>query len=197
MLGERHHAALFGARAAGGEATTAVCDCQVSIWVALRLATPRCPFVAAYADGCRKCVAVQTCGQMTSRGGSRRQRAVEASRRCHSSLVQALKRIITVLAPAEPELVMMILRPLPAVELARLARVNKCFFVALTSLRQRHPGERYGRPSASDVKRFEGCSSRLVRAGAFGDVAVIRSMVAAGRDEYGSPLIPAASPRLA
>jgi len=89
-----------------------------------------------------------------------------------------------------PQLVLLIvLRPLPTIELARLACVHKSFQLVLLVLREQTTGQtRYAAPTADDLnRRIHGCS-RLARAGFFGDVAVIASMVAAGVDEHGTPL---------
>jgi hypothetical protein len=58
-------------------------------------------------------------------------------------LVSVLEMIATVLFPAEPGLVVTILRPLPGSELARLACVHKVFWMSLQTLRQQFPGPRY------------------------------------------------------
>ena len=94
-------------------------------------------------------------------------------------LALLLKRIVTTLPPETHALV---LRHLPTPELARLSCVHNAFGVAWRSLQQQHGGERYAPPSVDDFKAVKGLS-RLERAAAFGDVAVIRSMVAAGVDK--------------
>ena len=94
-------------------------------------------------------------------------------------LALLLKRIVTTLPPETHALV---LRHLPTPELARLSCVHNAFGVAWRSLQQQHGAERYAPPSVDDFKAVKGLS-RLERAAAFGDVAVIRSMVAAGVDK--------------
>ena len=79
-----------------------------------------------------------------------------------------LKCIATVLAPIEPGLVVMVLRHLPGVEVARLACVHKVFAVALNNLRQQHPGPRYDAPTADDLRRAQ-VKGRFVVAGLLGD----------------------------
>ena len=82
------------------------------------------------------------------------------------------------------------LRHLPRVELALLSCVHKAFHVAWRSLREQQPGKRYAPPSAEDIKWITP-RRRLERAAYLGNVAVIRSMVAAGVDERGVPLLEA------
>jgi hypothetical protein len=81
-------------------------------------------------------------------------------------------------------ILVIVLHPLPAVELARLACVHNVFWRALLSLRQQHPGRRYAKPKESLLANAR-MWSRLSRAGYYGDVAVIQSIVAAGVDEHG------------
>jgi hypothetical protein len=82
-------------------------------------------------------------------------------------------------------ILVIVLHPLPAVELARLACVHNVFWRALLSLRQQHPGRRYAKPKESLLANAR-MWSRLSRAGYYGDVAVIQSIVAAGVDEHGT-----------
>jgi hypothetical protein len=103
-------------------------------------------------------------------------------------LASVLEAIVTVLACTEPTLVILILRPLPGIELARLACVHRVFWVGLQALRHEHPsGWRYMPPTALEVKWLKGLG-RMVAASAFGDMSVLAAMVAAGRDEHGKPL---------
>jgi ankyrin repeat protein len=104
-----------------------------------------------------------------------------------NELAQLLLRVVSTLPPETHPLV---LRHLPAVELARLSCVHKAFHVAWRSLQGQHDGERFSPPTADDFQWVKD-RSRLERAAAFGDVAVIRSMVAAGVDEHGTPLLQA------
>jgi hypothetical protein len=104
---------------------------------------------------------------------------------------QALALLLERVATQLPlEVLLLLLRSLPAVELARLACVHKAFWVAWQSLLQQHPGPRYAPPTAQEVQRARG-RSRFARAGWFGDVAVLQSMVAAGVEEHGTPLLQA------
>jgi ankyrin repeat protein len=103
----------------------------------------------------------------------------------HEPLAQLLEHVATQLPPS---VLIIVLRPLPTIELARLACVHKAFWLTLASLRQLHPC--YSPPTAKVLKaarRF----SRLLRAAFFGDVAVIAFMAAAGVDEHGTPLVQA------
>jgi ankyrin repeat protein len=97
-------------------------------------------------------------------------------------LGQLLERVATEL----PLLVLVIvLRPLPAVELARLACVHKAYWLVLVQLRQQHPGHRYAKPT--EVEHY--CNvPRFLRAASYGDVAVLGSMIEAGVDERGVSL---------
>ena len=113
------------------------------------------------------------------------QKARMASSSAPNELALLLQRVVTVL-PTETQV--LVLRHLPAVELARLSCVHKAFRVAWRSLQEKHPGRRYAPPSAEDFDKVEG-HPRLERAGMFGDVAVIWSMFAAGVDEHGTPLL--------
>ena len=100
-----------------------------------------------------------------------------------NELAQLLAKIVSTLPPETHELV---LRHLPAPELARLSCVHKAFRDVWRRLRDQHPG-RYGPPCVEviyNVRRL----SRLERAAAFDDGAVIRAMVLAGVDEHGAPL---------
>jgi ankyrin repeat protein len=112
---------------------------------------------------------------------------MEASSSAPNELALLLQRVVSTLPPETHPLV---LRHLPTVELARLSCVHKALHVAWKSLQGQHDGEHYAPPSADDLQRFKDCS-RLERAADLGDVAVIRSMVAAGVDEHGSPLLEA------
>jgi hypothetical protein len=112
---------------------------------------------------------------------------MEASSSEPSELALLLQRIVSTLPPETHALV---LRDLPMPELARLSCAHKAFRVAWRSLRDQQSGERYAPPSADDLQLVQG-SSRLERAAAFGDVAVIRFMVTAGVDEHGTPLLEA------
>lgn len=90
-------------------------------------------------------------------------------------------------AKLPPPVLAMVLRPLPGVELARIACVHKEFWACLLTLRQQPDGSRYAPPSAEDhVKAL--VWNRMVRAGYYGDVAVLRAMITAGVDEHGTPL---------
>jgi ankyrin repeat protein len=103
-----------------------------------------------------------------------------------SALAQLLERVA-----ALPLLTLvLVLRHLPTVELARLTFVHKAFWLALASLREQHAGARYARPTSEDLNNA--CTfSRLSRAALYGDVAIIASMVAAGVSEHGTPLLQA------
>jgi len=101
------------------------------------------------------------------------------------ALEQLLERICTELPPL---VIIIVLRPLPAVELARLACVHRALWIAVLYLRQESPGPRYGPPDEELYWKASGYS-RLERAAAFGDVAVIAAMVRAGVDEHGTPLL--------
>jgi ankyrin repeat protein len=111
----------------------------------------------------------------------------EASSAAPSELTVLLQKIVSTLPPETHPLV---LRHLPVPELARLSCVHKAFLVAWQTLQTQQPGERYSPPHAYDLQWVK-TSSRLVRAAAFGDVAVIRSMLTAGVDEHGTPLLEA------
>jgi hypothetical protein len=76
-------------------------------------------------------------------------RLVAKQKEASQALTQLLERAATQLPCTVLELV---LRTLPAVELARLACVHKAFWVALQSLRQQHPGRRYAPPTAKDIE---------------------------------------------
>ena len=94
------------------------------------------------------------------------------------------------LATLPTAILVIVLRPLPGIEVARLARVHTAFRVGQLCLRQQHPGPEYTTPPANewDVIRT---LARLPRAAFYGYVAVIRSMVAARVDEHGAPLLQA------
>jgi hypothetical protein len=110
-----------------------------------------------------------------------------ASSSAPSELAKLLQRVVSTLPPEAHPLV---LRHLPVPELARLSCVYKAFHAAWKSLQGQHDGERYVPPTAYELQRVKHFS-RLERAAAFGDVAVIQSMVTAGVDEHGSPLLEA------
>jgi hypothetical protein len=111
------------------------------------------------------------------------QDTMEASPEAPNELAQLLERV-TALPPGTHAL---LLRHLPAVELARLSCSHKALLAAWQELRRQHPGERYDPPTPGDLASVKDYP-RLVRAGYFGDVAVIQVMVAAGVDEHGVPL---------
>ena len=100
-------------------------------------------------------------------------------------LQQLLDRVATELPPL---VIIIVLRPLPVVEIARLACVHKAFWYALRSLRQQHPGRQYQRPSAERLQQASRYS-RFTRAATFGDEALILAMLAAGVNERGVPLL--------
>ena len=104
-----------------------------------------------------------------------------------NELALLLQRIVSTLPP---ETHVLVLRHLPTPELARLSCVHKSYRVAWQQLRQQHPGRRCAPPTAPEFELVQS-RSRLERAGCFGDVAVIQSMVAAGVDEHGVPLLQA------
>jgi len=104
-----------------------------------------------------------------------------------SELAKLLERVATQLPGLA---IVVVLRTFPVVELARLACVHKAFRVAWQSLQQQHPGPRYAPPTARAIKSVQE-HSRLVRAGCYGDVAVIQFMLAAGVDEHGTSLLQA------
>jgi len=112
---------------------------------------------------------------------------MEPSAVAPSELAQLLQRIVTTLPPETHSLV---LRHLPVPELARLSCVHKALHVAWKCLQGQHDGELYSLPTADDLQ-WAKHYPRLERAAVFGDVAVIRSMVAAGVDEHGTPLLQA------
>ena len=90
-----------------------------------------------------------------------------------TELAILLQRLATTLPP---ETLALVLSDLPTVELARLACVHKNFLLAWRYLQLQHPGRRYAPPSASVVEdTLNFC--RMVRAGANGDEAVIKSML--------------------
>ena len=106
-----------------------------------------------------------------------------------SSAPKDLAQFLLCVAAALPtDDLALVLRHLPVVELARLACVHKVFCLAWQRLQDQHPGGRYSRPSPTKLAAGK---SRLTRAGYLGDVAVIRSMFAAGVDERGKPLLAA------
>ena len=111
---------------------------------------------------------------------------MEASASAPSELSLLLQLVLRL----PPETHDLVLRHLPAVELARLSCVHKAFRDVWRCLREQYPGPRYAAPSAEDVYEVWH-RSRLERAAAFGDMAVIRSMVFARVDEHGTPLMQA------
>ena len=115
----------------------------------------------------------------------------------NKTLSQLLERVATELPPL---VLIIVLRPLPGVELARLACVHKAFRVVLLILQQQNPGPangrpRYGPPDGHEFsqRRFAQAQDdcRLVRAAWLGDVAVLQAMITAGVDEHGTPLLEA------
>ena len=110
-----------------------------------------------------------------------------ASASAPNELAQLLLKVVTTLPPDTHVLV---LRHLPMPELARLSCVHKAFHVAWRSLQKQQPGERFSPPAADNPWRTSQVD-RLSRAVFFGDVAIIRSIVAAGVDEHGTPLLQA------
>ena len=103
-----------------------------------------------------------------------------------------LRQLLQLVATKPPETIVLVLRDLPAVELARLTCVHKAYLVGWRSLRKLHPGRRYTQHSAKHLEWTAlHCHSRLERAAALGNVTVIRAMLAAGVDEHGAPLVEA------
>ena len=115
---------------------------------------------------------------------SRTAARMEPSSPVLNELSLLLERIVATLPP---EVLPLVLRHLPTVELARLSCVHKAFRVAWHSLRVRHLWRRFDPPTHDDLEWAAG-RSRLERAAAFGDVAVVQSLLAAGVDESGAPL---------
>jgi hypothetical protein len=116
---------------------------------------------------------VSVCSAMQTHTWSK-QRGAEAE------LGQLLERVATEL----PLLVLvLVLRPLPAVELARLACVHKAYRLVLVHLRKEQPGRRYAKPTEA-IARLQNFQ-RVCRAAAYGDVAVLGSMFEGGVSEYG------------
>jgi hypothetical protein len=117
---------------------------------------------------------------------------MEASSSAPNELAQLLLQVVSTLPPETHPLV---LRHLPVPELARLSCVHKALHVAWKSLQAQYPGKRYSPPTANVFQQVQYRKfSRLERAAAFGDVAVIRTMIAAGVDEHGKPLLEARGP---
>jgi hypothetical protein len=109
-----------------------------------------------------------------------------AQSRCRAASEAELALLLERVATELPTLALvLVLRPLPAVELARLACVNKAYWLVLVQLREEHPGRRYAKPLATDHYRHV---PRLLRAAGYGDVAVLGSMIEAGVDERGVSL---------
>jgi len=93
------------------------------------------------------------------------------------------------LAAELPTLVLVVvLLPLPGVEIARLACVKKACLLALVQIRQQIPGPRYAAPTEEHIRRAR-LASRIVRAGRYGDVAVLKVMISSGTDEHDVPLL--------
>ena len=87
-----------------------------------------------------------------------------------TELTALLERLATELPPC---VLIVVLRPLPGVELARLAVVHKAFWTSLCTLRKLHPaGPQYAPPDLRFLSR-----GRLQRAAAFGDMAVLRALL--------------------
>jgi ankyrin repeat protein len=106
-----------------------------------------------------------------------------AAQQPNTELALLLERVAAELPPL---VLIIVLRPLPAVELARLACVHKAYWLVLVQLRREHPGRRYAKPTeAIENLRY---SPRLYRAAGYGDVAVLGSMIEAGVDEHGDSL---------
>jgi hypothetical protein len=111
------------------------------------------------------------------------------SRRCAASELQLgqlallLERVATELPPL---VLVIVLRPLPAVELARMACVHKAYWLVLVQLREEHPGSRYAKPT--EAIEYLPYYPRLCRAAGYGDVAVLGSMIEAGVNECGVSL---------
>jgi ankyrin repeat protein len=99
---------------------------------------------------------------------------------CKAASCQALAHLLEGIVIELPILVIvMILRPLPTMELARLACVHRAFLGAWVSLRQQCPGPRYASPPPEDLHTASHYQ-RLERASFFGDVAVVTATVAVG-----------------
>jgi hypothetical protein len=97
-------------------------------------------------------------------------------------LAQLFERLTGLPSP----LLVIVLHPLPGIELARIACIHKAFWRVLLALREQQPGPRYAPPTAEEKLTASGWK-RIVRAGYYGDVAVLRAMIAAGGDEAGVP----------
>jgi Ankyrin repeats (3 copies)/Ankyrin repeat len=109
---------------------------------------------------------------------------------------KALGKLLECVATELPPLVIIIiLRPLPGVELARLACVHRAFHAAILFLRHL-PGPRYAAPHNDRrvaARRF----GRLARAALYGDLSVVKAIILLGVDEVGIPLLKAPSePRM-
>lgn len=108
----------------------------------------------------------------------------------HEALEKLLECVATELPP---QVIIIILRPLPAVELARLACVHRAFHEALLFLGHQLPGPRYAPPHEHkrvEARRF----GRLARAAMYGDLAVVKAIILSGVDEEGIPLLLAQAP---
>jgi Ankyrin repeats (3 copies) len=111
------------------------------------------------------------------------QTRARSQRRAAQQLALLLDRVAAELPPL---VLVLVLRPLPAVELARLACVHKAYWLVLVQLRQELPGRRYAKPTET-IQKYRLCSApRFLRAAAYGDVAVLGSMIEAGVDEHGA-----------
>jgi hypothetical protein len=115
----------------------------------------------------------------------------KATKEASEALGKLFERIITELPPLA---IIFVLRPLPGVELARLACVHKAFWDALISLRQEcmesgyNTGPyRYNKPKWIFLESVP-ILSRLERASFLGDITIIRSIISSGVDESGTPL---------
>jgi hypothetical protein len=76
-----------------------------------------------------------------------------------------------------------VLRDLPMPELARLSCVHKAYLVAWQSLQKEHPGSRYAPPTSCYAEEaLDFC--HLVRASAFGDIAVVKSLLDKQRKKW-------------
>ena len=91
------------------------------------------------------------------------------------ALALLLQRLVTDLPPL---VLIIVLRPLPKVELARLACVHKAFLHVQVFLHQEQPGPRYSPPASEDIQEARSLSlTRLARASFFGDVAVVKALL--------------------
>jgi Ankyrin repeat len=106
---------------------------------------------------------------------------------------KALGKLLECVATELPSLVIIIiLRPLPGVELARLACVHRAFHEALLFLRHQIPGPRYAAPHNGfrvAARRF----GHLARAAMYGDLAVVKALTLSAVDKEGISIIQAPS----